>query len=63
MTDHLAHAKRVIVKVGSRLLVNSGTGVLNGEWLTSLIDDLTDLLRVEQQIANLAQAVLIRQRG
>jgi glutamate 5-kinase len=43
MTDHLTRAKRVIVKVGSRLLVNPENGALNSEWLTSLVDDLTAL--------------------
>jgi hypothetical protein len=29
MTDHLSRARRIIVNVGSRLLVDSGTGTLN----------------------------------
>ena len=43
MTDHLSRARRIIVKVGSRLLVNSVTGALNSEWLTSLVADLAAL--------------------
>ena len=43
MTDHLSRARRIIVKVGSRLLVDSGTGALNTEWLTSLVTDLATL--------------------
>jgi glutamate 5-kinase len=43
MTDHLARARRIIVKVGSRLLVNTDTGALNTEWLTSLVADLAAL--------------------
>ena len=43
MTDHLSRARRIIVKVGSTLLVNSATGALNSEWLTSLVADLAAL--------------------
>jgi len=43
MTEHLARARRIIVKVGSRLLVDFGTGALNREWLTSLVADLAAL--------------------
>jgi glutamate 5-kinase len=43
MSDHLSRARRIIVKVGSRLLVNSDTGALNSEWLTSLVADLAAL--------------------
>jgi glutamate 5-kinase len=43
MTDHLSVARRIIVKVGSRLLVDSATGELNSEWLTSLVADLAAL--------------------
>jgi glutamate 5-kinase len=43
MIDHLSRARRIIVKVGSRLLVNSATGALNSEWLTSLVADLAAL--------------------
>ena len=43
MTGHLSRARRIIVKVGSRLLVDSATGALNREWLTSLVTDLAAL--------------------
>jgi glutamate 5-kinase len=43
MNDHLSRARRIIVKVGSRLLVNSATGALNSEWLTSLVADMAVL--------------------
>ena len=43
MTDHLARARRIIVKVGSRLLVDSATGALNSEWLASLVADMAAL--------------------
>lgn len=43
MNGHLSHARRVIVKVGSSLLVDSATGALNRDWLTSLVADLAAL--------------------
>ena len=36
----LAAARRLIVKIGSALLVDPGTGALNAEWLDSLSHDL-----------------------
>lgn len=43
MIEHLSRARRIIVKVGSRLLVDAATGALNREWLTSLVEDLAAL--------------------
>ena len=40
MTSRLARARRVVVKIGSALLVDSKTGAIKASWLTSLIDDL-----------------------
>jgi glutamate 5-kinase len=46
----LIEARRVVVKVGSALLVDSRTGRLNRAWLKSLIDDLLRLRRRGQQV-------------
>jgi glutamate 5-kinase len=47
MTPHaknrLHKAKRVVVKVGSALLVDQKTGTIKASWLASLIDDIADL--------------------
>ena len=43
MSDYLSRARRIIVKVGSRLLVDGKTGALNHEWLASLVADLSSL--------------------
>lgn len=43
--DRLARAKRIIVKVGSALLVDSDTGAVKVDWLAHLIDDLAQLKR------------------
>jgi glutamate 5-kinase len=39
----LQSAKRVIVKVGSALLVDQKSGTIKASWLSSLIDDVADL--------------------
>ena len=39
----LDEAKRIVVKIGSALLVNKTTGALNQEWLCSLADDIAQL--------------------
>lgn len=39
----LAKAKRVVIKVGSALLVDQKTGAIKASWLSSLVDDVADL--------------------
>jgi glutamate 5-kinase len=41
--SRLASAKRIIVKVGSALLVDEKTGTIKASWLASLVDDIADL--------------------
>jgi glutamate 5-kinase len=41
--SRLASAKRIIVKVGSALLVDQKTGTIKASWLSSLVDDVADL--------------------
>ena len=41
--SRLASAKRIIVKVGSALLVDQKTGTIKAAWLASLVDDVADL--------------------
>jgi glutamate 5-kinase len=38
----LERAKRIVVKIGSALLVDGKTGAIKASWLSSLIDDLAD---------------------
>ena len=42
MTSRLSKARRIVVKIGSALLVDAKTGAVKASWLTSLIDDLAD---------------------
>jgi glutamate 5-kinase len=43
MTDALDKAKRVVIKVGSALLVDGAKGEIRGEWLDALVDDIAAL--------------------
>ncbi len=44
-TPSLASFRRIVVKVGSSLLVDQSAGVLKREWLEALADDLAELHR------------------
>ncbi|MBS0389190.1 MAG: glutamate 5-kinase, partial [Proteobacteria bacterium] len=46
----LAEARRVVVKVGSALLVDARSGRLNRAWLETLVEDLLRLRRRGQQL-------------
>lgn len=45
-----ANAKRIVVKIGSALLVDRATGRLRATWLNSLADDVSDLIGEGRQI-------------
>ncbi len=40
MKHHIADAKRVVIKIGSSLLVDNKTGAIHRQWLNSLVDDI-----------------------
>jgi glutamate 5-kinase len=46
-TPTLASFRRIVVKVGSSLLVDQTAGLLKHEWLEALVDDLAELHRRE----------------
>ena len=48
--SRLATARRVVVKVGSALLVERSTGRVNRSWLDSLVDDVTALRARGQEV-------------
>jgi glutamate 5-kinase len=50
VTDCLASARLVVVKVGSSLLVDSDSGTLRRDWLKSLCDDIAALKREGKQV-------------
>jgi glutamate 5-kinase len=45
MKPRLSQARRLVVKIGSSLLVDAKTGTVKASWLSSLIDDLTEAKR------------------
>lgn len=42
MRHRIAKARRIVVKIGSALLVDDKSGAIKASWLASLIDDLAD---------------------
>ncbi len=50
MARTLSQARRVIVKVGSALLVDQASGRLNRSWLDTLIDDIARARRRQQEV-------------
>jgi glutamate 5-kinase len=50
VTDPLANAKRIVVKVGSTLLVDSAAGAFKREWLTSLAADVAALKQAKREV-------------
>jgi glutamate 5-kinase len=50
MSDVLSSARLIVIKVGSSLLVDSGTGNLKREWLKSLSADIAALKREGKEI-------------
>ena len=50
MTDPLAKAKRIVVKVGSALLVDSTAGTLKRDWLASLAADIAALKQEKKEV-------------
>ena len=43
MSHPLKHARRLIIKIGSALLVEAATGQVKSQWLESLVADISDL--------------------
>jgi glutamate 5-kinase len=50
VTEKLTKARRIVVKIGSVLLVDGKTGTLKASWLASLTDDLARARRRGQEV-------------
>jgi glutamate 5-kinase len=50
MTNHLAAAKRIVIKIGSALLVDDKTGRIRREWLDALADDVAECRKAGQEV-------------
>jgi glutamate 5-kinase len=59
MKRTLAAHKRVVVKVGSALLVDRATGALRAEWLASLADDIAALAAARQVLVVSSGAIAL----
>ena len=49
-TPSLAGARRIVVKIGSALLVDRNTGRVRATWLNSLADDIAALRQAGKQV-------------
>ena len=48
--DSISNAKRIVLKVGSALIVNPKTGNINESWVKSLVQDIVFLLKNNKEI-------------
>ncbi len=48
--NHLAAAKRIVLKIGSALLVDDKTGRIRREWLDALADDVAECRKAGQEV-------------
>jgi glutamate 5-kinase len=59
----LHEARRVVVKVGSALLVDAATGRLDREWLVALAEDLAAVRRQGQELVVVSSGAIALGRG
>jgi glutamate 5-kinase len=50
MSSRLGKARRVVVKIGSALIVESATGAVKARWLASLIDDIAAIRQEGREV-------------
>lgn len=50
MASHLSTARRIVIKIGSALLVDSQSDAIHQAWLNSLIEDVADCWRKGQEV-------------
>src|SRR6476469_293263 len=50
MRQEWTEGKRIVVKIGSSLLVDAATGMLRGAWLASLADDIASLRKRNKEV-------------
>ncbi len=59
----LSKAKRIVIKIGSALLVDSQSGALRAQWLRALIDDVAELRAGGAQVALVSSGAIALGRG
>ncbi len=48
--DLIQNSKRIVIKIGSALLIHKENGNLNDKWLNSLAFDINNLLKLEKEV-------------
>ncbi|MBL8629334.1 MAG: glutamate 5-kinase [Rhodospirillaceae bacterium] len=61
--SHLRGARRIVVKIGSALLVNDATGELHHPWLESLADDVNACIKRGQEVVIVTSGAIAIGRG
>jgi glutamate 5-kinase len=56
-----AKARRIVVKIGSSLLVDRASGELKSAWLATLADDVANLVGAGRQVITLTSPQSLRQ--
>ncbi len=59
----LADARRVVIKIGSALLVDDASGLLRREWLDALADDVAALRKRRQEVIIVSSGAVAVGRG
>jgi glutamate 5-kinase len=50
MVDIIQQAKRIVIKIGSSLLTDESTGALKKQWLSTLIENISDLCNQDKEV-------------
>jgi glutamate 5-kinase len=59
----LAKHRRIVVKVGSSLLVDGASGQLDGAWLAALVDDIAELASAGRELLVVSSGAIALGRG
>ena len=60
--ERLAHARRVVVKIGSALFVDQQTGAMNRGWLEGICADVAELRRAGKDVVIVSSGAVARGR-
>jgi glutamate 5-kinase len=58
MRGEWTNAKRIVVKIGSSLLVDAASGTLKADWLGALADDIAELRKAGKEIIVVSSGVI-----
>ncbi len=63
MSDPLKKSRRIVVKIGSALLVDKATGTLRRDWLATVCADIAALKREDKEIVVVSSGAIALGRG